>query len=61
MSPCIAALLAAGLCIYVFSPRFGPSGNQYLIINYRMMFFWLAGCGVILMAAYFLAKHSQKK
>jgi len=26
-----------------------------------MMFFWLAGCGVILMAAYFLAKHSQKK
>jgi hypothetical protein len=54
--------VTVGFYLYIFSPHFGPSGNQYLNINYQTIFLFLAGNVVLLSSAVFLfIKYSNIK
>jgi hypothetical protein len=56
------AAVTVGFYSFIFSPHFGPLGNEYLHISYRTMFLLLFGNIVLLSSAVFMfVKSSNRK
>lgn len=56
-----AGLLLCVLFIWFITPRGPGEGPSHLIVNYLVIFVWLAGCGTILMVTNFFSKFFKKK